>query len=181
MSEAVIEAASDAVGVDWPRIGDSIATFGGDWATYCDSCYELYYRDFYTTKPTWPVGRKRFAIKRQPELDGQCHTFWHLVTEGDDETSRLPALNRCERICWPRLVLDEFASLHPASGSDRICWWKSERRGEDRYIIALADFSYVVVIADRGDYVLLWTAYPVEYSSRRRKLEREHDEFWRKG
>ncbi len=40
-------------------------------------------------------------------------------------------------------------------------------------VIALEDFSYVVVLADRGKYVLLWTAYCVEKNRRRRKLEKE--------
>jgi len=44
-------------------------------------------------------------------------------------------------------------------------------------VLALEDFSYVVILADRGEYVLLWTAYPVEYSSQKRKFEKEHEVF----
>lgn len=44
-------------------------------------------------------------------------------------------------------------------------------------MIALGDFSYVVVLADRGDYVLLWTAYCVEMEHRRQKLRREYEAF----
>ncbi len=39
------------------------------------------------------------------------------------------------------------------------------------------DFSYVVVLADRGEYVLLWTAYCVEQEHRRQKLRREYEAF----
>jgi hypothetical protein len=51
--------------------------------------------------------------------------------------------------------------------------WRSERQGDQRIVIALADFSYVVVLADRREYVLLWTAYCVEHEHRRAKLRKE--------
>ncbi len=53
----------------------------------------------------------------------------------------------------------------------------SRRSGERRIVMAIPDFSYVVVLADRGSYVLLWTAYYVEHDHRRRKLEAEHGEW----
>lgn len=54
--------------------------------------------------------------------------------------------------------------------------WRSERAGDkDRVVIALADFSYVVVLADRGEYVILWTAYCVEHEHRRGKLRKEYE------
>lgn len=39
-------------------------------------------------------------------------------------------------------------------------------------ILALEDFSYVVVVAVRKDYALPWTAYAVQHEHRRRKLQR---------
>lgn len=166
---------------EWPSPGKEIGDFGGDWTSYCAHCYGEYHRDFHTSKPQWPVEGKRFNVKRHPEINGQCATFWHIITEGSDESNRLPSLDRCARICWPRQIIDEFNSVYPASSSARIVWWKTSRRGEERYILACADFSYVVVVADRGEYVLLWTAYPVEFDSRRRKLQREFQEFWGNG
>ncbi len=57
--------------------------------------------------------------------------------------------------------------------SSHLKYWRSKRKEEERIVIALADFSYVVVLADRGEYVLLWTAYYVEQEHRRQKLRRE--------
>lgn len=162
----------------WPPLGPSLNESAGDWTAYSDLCYERYYADFYRTRPTWPVDGKRFNIKRHPELQGRCATFWHMTSEGGDEANRTPALDRCERVSWPRLMLDEFTSTYPARASARIVWWVVRRGSEDRYVIALADFSYVVIVADRGDYVLLWTAYPVEFASRRRKFGLEYEAYW---
>jgi len=161
----------------WPPIGPDLNAFDGDWARYDAACYESYLHDFYESGPSWPGG-VRFAIKRQPELNGKCGTFIHLTSSGEIESERLPALDRYERISWPKMLIDEFAAIHPAAQSSRVKWWKSARNGEGRVLIALADFSYVVVIAERQGYVLLWTAFPVEYSSRRKKLEREFNAYW---
>lgn len=161
----------------WPPVGAALDAFGGDWQKYRAFCYG----EYYTQKPVWPADGKRFAIKRQPEVDGQCHTFWHIVTEGSDEASRVIVPERCERVGWPRLILDEYAATYPARSSARIVWWKTARSGQTRVVIALADFSYVVVIDERADYVLLWTAYPVEYQSRRKKLRAEFEAYWANG
>jgi len=40
--------------------------------------------------------------------------------------------------------------------------------------------NYLVILADRGDYILPWTAYLVEQPQRQRKMQREYEEY-RKG
>jgi len=60
--------------------------------------------------------------------------------------------------------------------------WSDTRRRRThgkslRWLVALTDFSYIVVVDERADYVLPWTAYPVEQDHRRRKLEREYGEW----
>ncbi len=49
----------------------------------------------------------------------------------------------------------------------------------ERVVLALCDFSYVVVTEVRRDYLILWTAYCVRESHRQRKLEREFLEWYR--
>jgi len=87
-------------------------------------------------------------------------------SEGDIENERLPDLRRCERIRWPRSIIDN-------THSDHIKYWKNIRKGKERIVLALEDFSYVVIPSDRGEYVLLWTAYYVEHEHSRRKLWEE--------
>ena len=56
--------------------------------------------------------------------------------------------------------------------------WENRRNSAkkgpaNRWVVALEDFSYVVILDDRGDYLLPWTAYTVEEEHRRKKLRAE--------
>jgi len=63
------------------------------------------------------------------------------------------------------------------SASNGLRIWKQERKGEVRVAIALNDFTYVVILAERtgrnGIYHLPWTAFCVEEAHQRSKLEKE--------
>lgn len=119
-------------------------------------------------QPSYPG--KRFALKRFPLTLGKEATFWHLIQEGDIEEDRTPDLRRCERIRWPRTIIE-------AVETDKVRVWQSTRGNYERIVIATEDFSYVVILDDRGDYVLLWTAFCVEKEHRRKKLAREYSEW----
>ncbi len=142
--------------------------YSNDWHSYLEAIYRFFCQDFVTSKPNFEG--KRFALKRHPVIDGKEATFWHLISEGEIEGERLPDLRRCERICWPRPMIEAIKSSH-------VRCWRNKRKEEERIVIVLEDFSYVVVLADRGDYVLLWTAYCVEMEHRRQKLRREYEAF----
>jgi len=146
-----------------------LSDYDGDWQRYLEAIYECFRQDFILSTPTYP--HKRFALKRHPLLLGKEATFWHLISEGTIEANRLPDLRRCERIRWPRAIIERL-------GAGDVLVWPTERRGERRIQASLPDFSYLVVLADRGAYVLLWTAYLVEHEHRRRRLWQEY-EAWR--
>ena len=63
-----------------------------------------------------------------------------------------------------------------AIDSDRVCVWEEEdpRRGR-KLLVSLLDYSYLLVLDDRGDYLLPWTAYRVEHEHGRDKLRRRHE------
>ena len=149
---------------------------GGNWGIYLDRLHARFAADFIDSKPTWPG--KRVGVKRHPEYDGKSATFWHLISDGDVEAERLPNMRRCELIGWPRPMMDEFDEADPGTTACRIVWWKESRRNEERYLLAPEDFSYIVVVADRGDYVLPWTAFWVEHTHQRDKRERAYRAFW---
>jgi len=111
-------------------------------------------------------------MKRYPMALGKEATFWHLIQEGPVEEDRVPDLRRCERIRWPRPMIEGLQS-----GQVRV--WKNFRGGNERIVIAVSDFSYVVILDEREDFVLLWTAYFVERGHQRRKLAKEFAE-WQK-
>jgi hypothetical protein len=141
----------------------------GDWPAFLNAIYAAFHSDFITSKPTFPG--KRLALKRFPEHEGKEATFWHMISEGKDESERTPDLRRCERIAWPRPMIDELAAV--LQGSDRVLCWLQPRPNVRRIVIAVPDFSYVVVLDDRGDFVLPWTAFHVQYAHQQDKFRRE--------
>ncbi|WP_150954677.1 hypothetical protein [Microbacterium testaceum] len=162
----------------WPPPGPSLNDFGGDWPKYYAHIYGRYTADFLAEKPSWPIEGKRFAIKQQPLVDGHCHTFWHIITEGEVEEEREVSTDRCACVSWPRLILDEFSATYPSPRSERIVWWVEGRGGRTRFHICLSDFSYLVVVEDRPDYVLLWTAFPVDREHQRRRRRNAYEQYW---
>lgn len=144
---------------------------GNDWTVYLDVVYLMFKKDFVETTPVFEGNAVR--LKRHPMKDGREATFWHLISEGFDEKSRVPHEMRCERIRWPKPVIERV----PCTELKR---WESKRGGETRVVIAFHDYSYVVVLAKRSGYFLPWTAYPVERNHRRAKLRKECEEYERK-
>lgn len=142
--------------------------YGGNWTRYLDAVYTIFKRDFIDSKPSF-LGY-RMGLKRHRLEQGKEVTFWHFISEGIAETNRLPDLRRCERIAWPKPIIE-------AAQTDRVRSWRNIRRREQRILIALSDFSYVVVLADRGEYILPWTAYLVEERHQREKLQKEYEAF----
>lgn len=143
--------------------------FKGDFGSFLEVIYQRFKRDFVRSRPNFKG--LSVAIKRYPMVLGKEATFWHLVSEGKDEENRTPDLRRCERICWPRSVI-EHASDHNVK-----CWSNTRRRGEKRWVLWLESAEYLVVLADRRDYVVLWTAYQVTEEHRKRKLNKEFEKY----
>ena len=53
----------------------------------------------------------------------------------------------------------------------------NKRGNSERILIFHEDESYLVVLEDRGKYILPWTAYLVEYENRKRKLMVEYQNY----
>ena len=81
----------------------------------------------------------------------------------------MPDMRRCERIRWPRPVIDH-------SGDEAIKIWENVRKGEKRICLWLEKEEYLVILAERRGYILLWTAYPVTQEHTKRKLRKEFKE-----
>ncbi len=143
--------------------------YGGDWGGYLEAVYQYFEKDFVSNKPSFQ-GR-RLGLKKHPLTDGKEATFWHFIQEGKDEAERTPDLRRCERICWPKPIIENDESVKV---------WLNERRGETRVCLWHEKAEYLVILADRGKYILPWTAYPVMQSHRKRKLQKEYDEYLKK-
>jgi len=156
----------------------------GNWNEYLETLYQYFVADFVRSVPQF--SNKRVGLKRHPLRRGKEATFWHFIEEAENsqkeisEESRIPSFRCCERIRWPKPVMEQFSENEP--NNPRILWWKTTRRSNvrimKRYVLALPDFSYVVIIEDRGDYVLPWTQFPVEQHHQRHKLKKEYIAYW---
>jgi hypothetical protein len=142
---------------------------GGDWEQYLAAIYEIFKADWIRSKSKFD-GRP-LRLKRHPLEHGKEATFWHFISEGNVEVERVPDIRRCERIGWPKWMV---VQKRPCS---YLHHWQSSRKGETRHLIALPDYSYLFVLADRGDFLLPWTAFPVSQSHQRNKLAKEHADW----
>lgn len=149
--------------------------YGGDWDRFLQAVYECFEEDFVNNKPEYE-GR-RLGLKRHPIEHGKEATFWHMTSEGANEEDRTPDIRRMERIRWPKPVID---NAKEREGETVIKVWRNIRgKNESRILLWLESEQYLVVLADRGDYILPWTAYEVTRSHRQRKLQKEYEKYWK--
>lgn len=144
--------------------------FDGDWERYLDALYAWFKQDFIDSKPVFQ-GR-RLGLKRHPMSHGKEATFWHMIQEGKVEEERTPDFRRCERIRWPRPIIER-------DSDPLIKVWRNKRGREERVCLWLEQENYLVILADRGEYILPWTAYLVERPHQQRKLQKEYEGYWR--
>lgn len=148
--------------------------YGGDWSQYVEAVYACFQEDFIDSNPEFQ-GR-RLGLKRHPLSNGKEATFWHLTSEGMDEATRTPDLRRCERIRWPRPVIAN-------SEDDVVKVWTNVRTGakgeETRICLWLETQEYLVILADRKQYILPWTAYVVDRPHQKKKLQKEFEKYWK--
>lgn len=137
--------------------------FNGDWNAFFDFIYDCFEKDFVLTKPVYRG--KRLGLKRHPEYDGKSATFWHMMSEGSNEAERTPDMRRCERICWPKPIIDN--STDPS-----LKVWSEKRGSSQRIHIWFEAEGYLVVLDDRKDFILPWTAFYIEYEHQRKKYNK---------
>lgn len=141
---------------------------GGNWAAYLAARYQTF-RDGFVVQGIQFQG-KRVSLKRHPVEAGKEATFWHMVSSGSTEADREIDLRRMERIGWPRAIIDNGPGT---------CFvmWTEVIKGEARIHLWCEEEGYMLVLADRGTYVLPWTAYFVEHEHRRKRITRRAQQY----
>lgn len=143
--------------------------FGGNWPTFLEHIYQQF-SECYTRKPFPTFQGDAVSFKRHPEVQGKAATFWHLISEGEIEDDRLPNMRRCERIPWAREIIEHC-------DDPEVKVWDVRRGNELRTLLWCEEAEYVVVLARRKNYSILWTAYPVIENHRKRKFQSEYAQF----
>lgn len=146
----------------------TLADFGGDVTSYIEAIYQVFKKDFITTPPVFE-GTK-LGLKKHPLVEGREYTFYHFTHDGEDEKNRLINYNRMERMPWPAPMINK-------SGSSNLKVWRNSRGRHERILILHEEEKYLVVLEDRKDYILPWTAYLVDYPNRLKKLLREYEAY----
>jgi len=144
--------------------------FGGNWNSFYDFVYQCFREDFINNTSSFFNG-KRIGLKRHPlSSDNKEATFYHMTHEGHDEQNREPDIRRMERIKWPKYLM---LNTH----HDCLKIWRNKRGRDENILIFHEEEGYLLVLADRGDYILPWTAYLVSYPNKKQKLLKEYEAY----
>ena len=143
-------------------------SFGGNWERFFAAVYHIFEQDFVLSKPDFRG--KRLGLKRHPEYDGKSATFWHMISSGEVEAEREPDLRRCERIRWPKPVIEN-------STAPELKVWAEPNGKNQRIHIWFEDEGYLVVLDDRRDYILPWTAFFIEREHQRKKYNKRWERY----
>ncbi len=142
--------------------------FGGNFNDYLEAVYLAFKENYVTNKPVFQ-GR-RLALKKHPLFQDKEATFWHMTTTGEVEAEREPDLRRMERIRWSPKMINE--SEHPY-----LKVWRNKRKEQESILIWHGAEKYLVVLRDRGEYILPWTTYLVDQPNRERRLMKEYEAY----
>lgn len=149
-----------------------LVEFGGNYTSYIDAIYEIFYNDFIKNKTYF--GAHELKMKFNPIFQNRAYTFYHMTHEGEKEDERLPDLRRCERICWAKPCVENVEKWN-------LKFWRQTRKySENRICILLDvynDYDYFVVLEVRETYVLLWTAFVSTHSHETRKKLKEYENW----
>ncbi|MBJ6107890.1 hypothetical protein JAO73_02625 [Hymenobacter sp. BT523] len=146
-------------------------SYGGNFAEYIEAVYQAFRKDFVLTRPVFRG--KALRLKRFPITSGWEATFYHLTHEGSDEQNRTPCFRRCERISWLKPLIEQCDALN-------LKVWPQIRKGKKRICIWLElanEPDHLIILDDREEYLLPWTAYPITYANQKRKKQKEYEEY----
>jgi len=145
--------------------------YNGDWDRFLSDTYAVFERDFKQSKLSYESYPITFDTNIE---DGKEAVFWHIIQREDCQAGiRVPDFRRCERIPWPRPMIE-----HPADAAISI--WENNRTRQTRVLIWLERLDYLIVLARRPKVVVLVTAYCTDIDHTRQKLIKERDEYRQK-
>lgn len=138
--------------------------YQGNWPEYLEAIYNAFSQDFKVDGIKYVDKQVGFIF--QPFYRGKEFSFWHMITEGKVEDERIPDIKRCERIKWPKFIIEH-------GGNKKVKVWVSKKRNKkgrikNRVCFAVGDFDYFVVIEIRKDIFIFCTAYPILKHGRRK-------------
>jgi len=140
--------------------------------TWSHDTYDRLYQWFCSEILSAPLQYDGSKVWYFPDIeDGREALFWHLTAREDKATGdRIPDLPRCRRLPWLRPLL--LNTRRPGV----LGWDYLEGDGSTKTYVWLRDYDYVVIMKKYPDGSRrLVTAYCIQYSNERRKLQKKYD------
>jgi hypothetical protein len=148
--------------------------YHGDWEIYVEEIYRIFKKDFINHRVFFRG--KIINIRKTPLSRGKEITFWHLISAGNIEEERTPDLRRCERIKWPRFIIENETRRE-------IKVWEKKHKRDLRICLLIEEEKYIIILNKRVnksndyEYILLLTAYHIEKKHHIRKLLNEYQRY----
>ncbi len=142
--------------------------FNGDFSSYFNAVYKVFENDFIKSQPLFDG--LRVSAQKHPEVDGIHRTFYHITHEGEIENDRTPDFRRMERIRYPKFIIQNY--LH----TELLVWKKIVGRDVRIHLLNETE-KYLVVLTQRKDYLLFWTAFYISEKHTLRKKKQEYEAY----
>lgn len=152
--------------------------FQGNWQDYEDRLINYFNEQLYNMKLMYK--NQKISLKRNPEFKNIPGSFYHLtcknINYNSSEEEREPDLRRCERLHWikPIVEANHFESYCP---NNCVRIYEKRHNGDDTINFLFEEGRYLVVLAKRNGYLLLKTAFYIEYDNRLKREIKAYEEY----
>ncbi len=144
--------------------------FHGDWSAYKEALYSVFKRDFIDNRPIFrglPVD-----IIHQQTLEGKERSFWHIISQGKDDSERTLDPDRCANLPRVKSLIEDDGNC-----DEYRLWVKwHDKSKKDRYYVWCKSIAYLVVLEYRNNHFKLITAYNV-MPNKVREYEKEYAKY----
>lgn len=131
---------------------------------------KIFVHDLIDYPPT--IKNKELKTNRDKMNNGYYRSFWHIATEGDHTENDKVIHARIERIPWIRPIIDSQPD------KEWLMWTKPWRKkDETRTLIYSEKLRYLIVIDNRKDIPVFWTAFPIDTRHRHERLLKEYEAY----
>lgn len=136
--------------------------YNNDWHKYDDYLYSIFSKHFLENHPYF-MGKEVYP-RQHPMYNGKFESYYHITCgHYKDVEERAPDFRRCERIKWPKaLIENSMCKCKP--NCDNYIIWKKKYKNKYRYSLLLKDEKYLVILEERPRYFILISAFPLTYS-----------------
>lgn len=150
-----------------------------DWNEYENYLYEIYLDDF--KRNTAYIFNKPIRVRINPTISDKDQTFFHITSNSDhaktnDPNDRVPDFRRCERIAWPREIIDNYLCDKKCL-CNKIKVWREPYKGNTRIHLLFEDAKFLVVLEERKEYILFITSFYIEYRHQIKKQLKKYEKY----